>query len=193
MAQVLTDRHCVICGIPVDAECFDVSGVVGSELRRIELDGEPLDFFTDFGVSLPEPLPRRGEQKILASFQLHPQYCGVLTYFAQFTDLYAIDNSRIQTPGFEWLILQNGKPVFPYTRLEMIINPWAYNCLPISIRLDENAKVEFVIRNRSIKDEDLEKSTDGSTGKSPRYPIRVFGGRLVGRYWYNEVFGGRVR
>lgn len=118
----------------------------------------------------------------------------MLTYFAQFTDLYAIDNSRIQTPGFEWLILQNGMPIFPYTRLDMIINPWAYNCLPISIRLDENARVEFVIRNRSIKDEDLEEREQGpDESLPPRYPIRIFGGRLVGRYWYNEVFGGRIR
>ena len=114
--------------------------------------------------------------------------------FRSFTDLYALDNSRIQTPGFEWLILQNGKPIFPYTRLEMIVNPWAYNCLPISIRLDENAKVEFIVRNRSIKDEDL-KERPLASGESlpPRYPIRVFGGRLVGRYWYNDSFGGRIR
>ena len=92
---------------------------------------------------------------MLASFQLHPQYCGVLTYFSQYTDLYARDNTQILTPGFEWIILQNGKPVFPYTRLEMIVNPWGYNCLPVLVRLDENARVEFVIRNRGIKDDDL--------------------------------------
>jgi hypothetical protein len=120
---------------------------------------------------------------VLASFQLHSQYCGVLTYFSQYTDLYARDNTQILTPGFEWIILQNGKPVFPYTQLEMIVNPWGYNCLPVSVRLDENARVEFILRNRAITDADLK----------DKYPIRAFAGRIMGRYWYNDSFGGRVR
>ncbi|MBI1925780.1 hypothetical protein HYR99_16210 [Candidatus Poribacteria bacterium] len=175
MTRVLTDNRCIICGIPLDAEYFDVSGFVGKALRWGVVDP-----FVDLDPAPPEPLPERGEQRVLASFQLHPQYCGVLTHFAQYTDLYAWDNSQIRTPGFEWIILQNGKPLFPYTRLEMIINPWGYNCLPVSIRLDENARVELVIRNRSI--------SDLST-----YPIKAFAGRIMGRYWYNESFGGRVR
>src|SRR5262245_16769351 len=144
IAKTLNDNACVICGIPLDAEYFDVSGVVA--------EGD---------------LPPRGEQRVLASFQLHPQYCGVLTHFAQFTDQYARDNSRVQTAGFEWLILQNGKPLFPYTRLELIVNPWGNNCLPVAVRLDENAKLEFVIRNRA-----------GDTTSDDR--IKVFAGRLVG-------------
>ena len=131
---------------------------------------------------------------MLASFQLHPQYCGVLTYFSQYTDLYARDNAQILTPGFEWIILQNGKPVFPYTRLEMIVNPWGYNCLPVLVRLDENARVEFVIRNRGIKDDDLkERLHVPPPPLPPRYPIRTFAGRIMGRYWYNDSFGGRIR
>jgi hypothetical protein len=147
----------MICGIPLDAEYFDVSGFVEGEER-----------------------PARGEQKVLASFQLHPQYCGVLTYFSQYTDVYAENNAKIQTPGYEWLILQSGKPVFPYTRLELIVNPWGYNCLPVAVRLDENAKVEFVLRNRSANHEGEDS-------------IRAFAGRIMGRYWYNDSFGGRVR
>ncbi len=53
-----------------------------------------------------------------------------------------------------------GSRVFPYTRLEMIVNPWGYNCLPVLVRLDENARVEFVLRNRSISD--LDKLPDQS-------------------------------
>ncbi|MDX2033440.1 MAG: hypothetical protein SF339_22380 [Blastocatellia bacterium] len=151
----MKDPSCTICGIPLDAECFDVSGMVEGE-----------------------NLPGRGEQKVLASFQLHPQYCGVLTYFAQFTDLYARDKSKIRTPGFEWSIVQNGKPVFPYTRFELIVNPWGCNCLPVAVRLDENAKVEFIIRNRSASNSGDEK-------------INALAGRILGRYWYNESFGGR--
>jgi hypothetical protein len=106
----------------------------------------------------------------------------MLTYFSQYTDLYARDNWQILTPGFEWSIVQNGKPVFPYTRLELIVNPWGYNCLPVVVRLDENARVEFLLRNRAISDAKLES-----------YPIRAFAGRIMGRYWYNDSFGGRVR
>jgi hypothetical protein len=184
MAKPSNHNPCVICGIPLDAECFDVSGFVGKAFR----DEDPADPFGKItGLKQIEELPRRGEQKVLAGFQLHPQYCGVLTYFAQFTDLHARDNSQIQTPGFEWLILQNGKPLFPYTRLELIVNPWGANCLPILVRLDENARIEFVLRNRSVNDDDL----NDSDGEAANYPIRVFAGRILGRYWYNESFGGR--
>jgi hypothetical protein len=180
MARVLTDNCCTICGIPLDAEYFDVSGFVGA--------GEAVDNFDskDFGLQPPGPLPRRGDQVVLASFQLHPQYCGVLTYFSQYTDLYTEDNRLILTPGFEWSILQNGKPVYPYTQLGLIVNPWGYNCLPVLVRLDENARVEFVLRNRSVSD-------DRFTAPEDPYPIRAFAGRIMGRYWYNDSFGGRVR
>jgi hypothetical protein len=157
MDRVLTDKSCMICGIPLDAEYFDVSGFVTGE-----------------------DIPAQGEQRVLASFQLHPQYCGVLTYFSQHTDVYARDNARIQTPGFEWRILQSGKPLFPYTRLELIVNPWGYNCLPVAVRLDENARVEFVLRHRS-------------TSNAGDDRITAFAGRIMGRYWYNDSFGGRVR
>ena len=190
----------MICGIPLDAEYFDVSGFVGKarfvDKTRIEIDDDLDDPFDEtFGLPQPEGLPPRGEQRVLASFQLHPQYCGVLTYFSQYTDLYARDNAQILTPGFEWIILQNGKPVFPYTRLEMIVNPWGYNCLPVLVRLDENARVEFVIRNRGIKDDDLKERLLSPPPLLPptRYPIRTFAGRIMGRYWYNDSFGGRIR
>ena len=187
MATVLTDKRCLICGIPADAEYFDSSGFVGNAVNKIAGNGEDgdVDLFDHFGLIAPDELPRRGEQKVLASFQLHPQYCGVLTHFSQYTDLFGRDATQIFTPGFEWVILQNGKPLFPYIRLDIIVNPWGCNCLPILIRLDENAHVEFVIRNRGIRD-------DPATGNVPAdYPIRAFGGRIMGRYWYNDSFGGR--
>lgn len=254
MKPAITKGRCEVCGIPMDAEYFDVSGFVGNlaiedtarslskslkeaigeaivktiqETSRSRspakgtapkpvqaaqekapeppprseskppsavssatsiarpLVQEPawIDLFSGSGRKNEDDLslPLCGEHRVLTSFQLNPQYCGILTYFAQYTDLYARDNSQILTPGFEWLILQNGKRVFPYTQLEMIVNPWGNNCLPVTIRLDEHAKVEFVLRNRSVKDGDI-----------PAYPIRAFAGRLVGRYWYNEIYGGRT-
>jgi hypothetical protein len=78
----------------------------------------------------------------------------------------------------------------------MIVNPWGYNCLPVLVRLDENARVEFVIRNRGIKDDDLKERPlveEDTQPQPPRYPIRAFAGRIMGRYWYNDSFGGRVR
>ncbi len=192
-----------ICGIPLDAEHFDVSGMVGRPAAfrscfvpkqatdqdpagtlgcrfasGLGLEEEPVDLFAESDAADEGELPRCGETKELASFQLHPQYCGVLTCFAQFTDLYARDCSQIRTPGFEWLILQNGKPIFPYTRLELIINPWGYNNYQLTIRLDENARVAFLIRNRGVAD-----------GQLQSYPIRAFAGRLAGRYWYNQAHG----
>jgi len=175
MATVLENERLFSCGIPVDADYFDVSGMIRT-VPEVPAD-DPFGPEQSKLIRL-ETLPERGEQRSIASFQLHPQYCGVLTHFAQFTDLYARDASKILTPGFEWAILQNGKPLFPYMRFEMIVNPWGCNCLPVVVRLDENARLDFVVRNRSISD-------------VKAYPIKAFAGRLMGRYWYNSSFGGR--
>jgi hypothetical protein len=68
------------------------------------------------------------------------------------------------------------------------------------VRLDENARVEFVIRNRGIKDDALQEIPQSPQSPEspepplpPRYPIRTFAGRIMGRYWYNDSFGGRIR
>lgn len=69
--------------------------------------------------------------------------------------------------------------------------------IPVLVRLDENARVEFVLRNRGIKDDDLKAMPQSPESPDrplpPRYPIRAFAGRIMGRYWYNDSFGGRVR
>ena len=145
---------CDICGIPLDAEYFDESLI----LEEAEL-------------------PKKGERMVLARFQVHPQYCGVLTCFAQFTDAYAIDNSKVNTPGLGWILMRNSQPLFPYHNLESIVNPWGYGGFSIRIRLDENALVEFVLENRGF---DFE-----------RREVSSVGGRIVGRYWYNKVYGHR--
>lgn len=176
MATTFANERIIDCNIPVDADYFDVSGFAGK--ASVQISGSTVDPFAFYHLGAPADLPRRGEQQQLASFQLHPQYCGVLTYFAQFTDLYAKDAFQILTPGFEWIISQNDKPLFPYMRLEMIVNPWGCNCLPVLVRLDENARIEISIRNRSISD-------------IANYPIQGFAGRIMGRYWYNSSFGGR--
>jgi len=144
---------CDICGIPLDAEYFDESGFI--ECKNL----------------------RPGERAVLARFQVHPQYCGVLQCFSQFSDAYARDNSEARTPGLIWMILRNGQPVAPYHRLESIVNPWGYGSYGFQVRLDENALVEFVVNHNGGIDEDIE----------------VVGGRIMGRYWYNRIYGAESR
>jgi hypothetical protein len=141
---------CTICGIPLDSEYFDDSGV--------------------------RPAPKVGETVPLARFELPPQYCGVLEYFSQFTDEHANDSTKIDTPGLQWMILSNNRPLYPYLNLDRIVNPWGYGSFQVSIRLDENTTVEFVARGMS----------NGSSG------ITKVGGRIVGRYWYNAAYGDVV-
>lgn len=143
---------CNICGIPLDAEYFDESSIL-----------------------VEDQLPQPGERAVLANFEIHPQYCGVLQCFSQFTDLFANDNSMIATPGLQWMILRNGQPIFPYHKLESIVNPWGYNNYSFLIRLDENSKVEFVIHNRNF---DFQ-----------HHEINQVGGRIIGRFWYNRIYG----
>ncbi len=148
-----TDKYlgvCAICGIPVDSQYFDDSGV--------------------------EPTPEVGKEVVLAHVELPPQYCGVLEYFSQFTDLQAKDASQVATPMLEWRILVNNRPLYPYVGLKQIINPWGYGSFPVNIRLEEGTTVEFAVRRVS---------TDAAPG--------VVGGRIVGRYWYNPIYGDVVR
>ncbi|MDZ7361166.1 MAG: hypothetical protein ONB46_10620 [candidate division KSB1 bacterium] len=149
----MQNGHCPICGIPADAEFFDDAHIIS-------------------------PLPERGQQVVLASFQLPRQYCGILENFAQFTDLQAVQNEQIHTPGLEWMILRNGQPLSPYIKFEILINPWGIGCYPIAVRLDENAKIELIVRNRGYNDQ------------GGLFPINKVGGRISGRYWYNRVYGG---
>lgn len=150
-----------ICGIPQDAEYFDTQGF---------LEGENL--------------PHKGERAVLTSFQIHQQYCGVLETFIQFTDSFVCDNTKVHTPGLHWIILRNGQPLFPYNRIESVVNPWGYAYHTFLIRLDENSKLEFVIHNVDFDHflfTDKNKVCEDSIGK--------IGGRLIGRYWYNEIYG----
>jgi hypothetical protein len=141
---------CTVCGIPPDSEYFDESG-----------DAEP---------------PSPGKAVVLARFELPPQHCGVLEYFSQFTDLHAQNASQIRTPGLEWRILSNNRPLYPYIRLNRIVNPWGYGSFPIALRLDENSVIEFVVRGVS--------SEDSGSGDV----ITTVAGRIVGRYWYNTAY-----
>jgi hypothetical protein len=141
---------CPTCGIPLDSQYFDDSKVVAA--------------------------PEVGREVLLARFELPPQYCGVLEYFAQFTDAYGKDPSRIHTPGLQWLLLINKRPLYPYTNLDRIVNPWGNGSFQVAIRLNENSIVEFQARRLS--------------DQAPE--VTSVAGRIVGRYWYNAAYGDVV-
>ena len=116
---------------------------------------------------------------MLARFELPPQYCGLFENFSQFTDLLGRDLSEVETPGLQWIISVNNRPLYPYVRLEHIVNPWGYGSFGVAIRLDENATVEFVVRNTRLY--------PGPRGARAR--DQAVGGRIVGRFWYNPAYG----
>ena len=140
---------CYSCGIPVDAGFFDESAIADA--------------------------PELGEEIVLARYELHRNYCGMLLYFAQFTDRYALDPTEVQTPGYQWQIRCNGQPRDPYLTFDRIINPWGLSGFPIYLRLEEGCVVEFTVRKAG---NDLDRT------------LTTIGGRILGRYWYNTLYGG---
>jgi hypothetical protein len=140
---------CHICGIPADASFFDEASL--------------------------KDAPAPGQELVLARYELHRNYCGVLMCFAQFTDRYARDNSQVRTPGYQWQIRCNGQPRDPYLTFDYVLNPWGQSGLPVQLRLEEGCVVELAIRN---------------VGASGADVLGVVGGRITGRYWYNTVYGG---
>jgi hypothetical protein len=150
IGSVARDALCARCGIAVDSNYFDESSI----------------------TQLPPP----GREVALARFELPPQYCGVLEYFSQFTDLLAGNPSAIETPGIDWAILSNGRPLAPYLRFDRILNPWGFGSFQLALRLDPSATIELVVRNRS------------PAPPSSALISRV-GGRIVGRYWYEPAHG----
>ena len=140
---------CHICGIPWDAGYFDQASI--------------------------KPAPKLGEEIVLARYELHRNYCGVLMSFAQFADKYASDNSKVRTTGYQWQIRCNGQPRDPYLTFEFILNPWGNGGYPVQLRLEEGCVVELVVRN---------------VGPDGDNVLNEVGGRITGRYWYNTVYGG---
>jgi hypothetical protein len=143
---------CQTCGIPWDAGFFDASTIQIAPAKV-------------------------GQEIVLARYQLHRNYCGVLMNFAQFTNQHAADPTRVDTPGYQWQIRCNGQPRDPYLTFGHIINPWGQPGSPVHLRLEEGCVLEFVIRNVNA-------------GANDPHKLGKVGGRILGRYWYNTVYGG---
>jgi hypothetical protein len=140
---------CHVCGVPMDADFFDESTIAEA--------------------------PEQSGQVVLARFDLHPNYCGALLYFAQFTDRYANDPAQVETPGYQWEIRCSGQPRDPYLSFGHIINPWGLSGFPVHLRLEEGSRVELVVRN---------------VGPDPEEELQRVGGRILGRFWYDTRYGG---
>jgi hypothetical protein len=152
-SAALPARGCPVCGIPLDSQVFDASGIVDLEKENAV-----------------------GRRHLLARFELPAQYCGVLEYFAQFTDAQARDPAEIDTPALEWSILINGRPLYPYLAFTLILNPWGFGSFQTTVRLNESATLEFIVR----------KTRDAIAGETV---IKKAGARIVGRYWYDAEYG----
>jgi hypothetical protein len=145
---------CHICGIPLDAGYFDVADIMDAPQNP-------------------------GEERELARYALHPQYCGTLLYFAQYAqpeETQPQETKIFKTPGYEWVILCNNQPRDPYLPTSVIRNPWGENAFPVHLRLEEGCVARIVVRKLPAPPDETK--------------LSKVGGRLVGRYWYNAVYGG---
>jgi len=129
-----------------------------------------------FDVAGIKNAPLAGAEVEVARYELNPQYCGTLLYFTQYAEESGTKRQVLSiTPGYEWLILCNNQPRAPYLPTDLILNPWGYNALPIHLRLEEGCALRFVVRRIA-----------------PTVPVELsqVGGRLLGRSWYNSIYGG---
>ena len=156
MIATQLEPTCHVCGVPADSSYFDDSSIASA--------------------------PLSGGEVVLARFELHPNYCGFLQYFAQYTNAYAASPIEVETPDLEWQIRSDGRPLAPWLTFRRIINPWGLLGFPIHVRLQEGSLTELVVRNVALAIE-IEAPRDIAVSK--------VGGRLLGRYWYNTAFGGR--
>jgi hypothetical protein len=156
MIATEVEPTCPVCGIPADASYFDDSSI----------------------ATAPDNNRR---EVVLAKYELHPNYCGELQYFAQYTDAYALSPAAVETPDLEWQIRSDGQPLAPWRTFRRIINPWGLSGFPIHLRLREGSLTELVVRFVGV---------DVVTLRSGPSVTQV-GGRLLGRFWYNTKFGGR--
>jgi len=143
-----------------------------------QICGVPLDAGY-FDVASIQAAPLVGKEVEVARYELNPQYCGTMLYFMQYAEQSETQRQVLsKTPGYEWLILCNNQPRAPYLPTSLVLNPWGYNALPIHLRLEEGCTVRFVVRKVSPPADEAE------------VKLSQVGGRLLGRTWYNTIYGG---
>jgi hypothetical protein len=156
------------CGIPQDTGYFNVCHICGMPVDAIYFD-----------VADIKPAPQPGQEVEMARYELHSQYCGALLYFAQYAEPVTAQSKKVfKTPGYEWVILCNNQPRAPYLPTRLILNPWGDTAFPIHVRLEEGCVVRFVVRKVA------------PPAGEDEIPLQYVGGRLLGRYWYNTIYGG---
>jgi len=129
-----------------------------------------------FDVASIKDAPLTGAEVEVARYELNPQYCGTMLYFTQYAEEAGTKRQVLSiTPGYQWLILCNNQPRAPYLPTSLILNPWGYNALPIHLRLEEGCTLRFVVRR---------------TAQAGAIELSQVGGRLLGRTWYNTIYGG---
>jgi len=160
----------------VNHEC-DVHRDIGYS-NVCQVCGVPVDAGY-FDVASIKAAPLVGTEVEVARYDLHPQYCGALLYFMQYAEESGANKQVISnTPGYEWLILCNNQPRAPYLPTSVILNPWGATAPPIHLRLEEGCTLRFVVRKVT--------PAAGETGLK----LSQVGGRLLGRSWYNTIYGG---
>jgi hypothetical protein len=147
-----------------------------------QICGIPLDAgYFDVAHNFQKP-PITGKEIEVARYELNPQYCGTLLYFTQYAEQRQSDEGGIQviseTPGYEWIIFCNNQPRAPYLPTSLILNPWGHTALPIHLRLEEGCIVRLVVRKVT------------PPGGEKEIALSRVGGRLLGRTWYNPIYGG---
>lgn len=158
-----------VCDIPRDSGYSNVCQICG-----VPLDA---NYFDD--ASIKQAPDVEGAEVEVARYELNRQYCGALLYFTQYAEEFRTKRQVLsKTPGYQWLILCNNQPRAPYLPTNLILNPWGYEALPIHLRLEEECTLRFVVRKVSL-----------SAGEK-EVKLSQVGGRLLGRTWYNTIFGG---
>lgn len=116
-------------------------------------------------------LPPGGGLVVIAKHELPRQYCGVLEGFQQFLSPAIQDGREVETPGIEWLLRANGRPLDPYIGFTAVLNPWGEAFHRIAISLEEGTVLEMAAR----------------VTRRQAAGARI-GGRLMGRYWFEDPY-----
>ena len=128
-----------------------------------------------FDVAGFAAVPERDGTVILVRQEIPRQYCAVLEGFQQFVPPELLPDGPVETRLIQWSIRANGRPLDPYTGFHALLNRWGEPWNRVAINLEEGTMLELVARFLAPP-----RTRDTS--------LRV-GGRLMGRYWFDDPYG----